>query len=164
MNDLTKRWSEPLTRHCESSTGFDFMKQFQLATVYPPRGGPAAAHLVLVRSMVRWHILLTLFVSSVSCQTTEREPTYFDHGQKYCSKHRVPFVTRRVFEPAGVVLVHYIDQRCIDCRTESPNCILHPAYSVHRTSFYSSPTVYSYCPRCEDEFRACTAKIPCGDT
>jgi hypothetical protein len=35
---LTNRWSEPLTRHGESSTGFDFMKQFQqLATAYPPR-------------------------------------------------------------------------------------------------------------------------------
>ncbi len=38
MIRLTKRWSEPLTRHGESSTGFDFMKQFQqLATVHPPR-------------------------------------------------------------------------------------------------------------------------------
>ena len=31
-------WSRPLARHGESSTGFDFMKQFQqLATVHPPR-------------------------------------------------------------------------------------------------------------------------------
>jgi len=35
---LTNRWSEPLTRHGESSIGFNLMKQFwQLATVYPPR-------------------------------------------------------------------------------------------------------------------------------
>src|SRR5947199_381421 len=101
--------------------------------------------------MVRWSILIALLLSLSGCQTPTQSDTYTERGQTYCSKHRIPLVTRRVYEPFGT-LVHYREQRCIDCRTASPNCILHPAYSLKRTTFYDSPTVSTYCPRCEDEF------------
>ena len=125
---------------------------------------PYFAHfvrLLLVRSMSPWFVSLVLLLSLASCQTTERDSdTYIEHGQKYCSKHRIPFVTRRVFEPGNVVATFDCGtQRCADCANASPNC-LPLRYSVHRTSFYNSPTVYSYCPRCEDEFRACSGGLP----
>jgi hypothetical protein len=111
--------------------------------------------------MTRWYVSFVLIFSLSSCQTTDRDPyTYTEHGQKYCSKHRVPFFTRRMFEPAGVVLVHYREERCAECDDKFPNHI-QPRYGLRRTSFQSEPTNVAYCPKCEEAFWQCVGDARC---
>jgi hypothetical protein len=116
--------------------------------------------------MTRWYASLILIFSLSSCQSTDRDPyTYTEHGQKYCSKHRVPFVTRRMFEADGnrVILVHYGEERCAECSERFPNEI-GPRYARRRTSFYNEPTTAAYCPICEAAFQKCVAVVPVNQT
>ena len=111
--------------------------------------------------MTRCYLALSLMFSLSSCQTTQSDPyTYIEHGQTYCRIHRVPFVTRRMFEPGGVVLVHYNEERCAECGERFPN-EMGPRYARHRTSFYTDATTAAYCPICEEAFRKCVKGSPC---
>ena len=90
------------------------------------------------------------------------DPTLIEHGHTYCALHRVPFVTRRMFESARVVLVHYSEERCVQCDDRFPNHI-GPEYESHRTKFTSEPANVAYCPRCEAVFWRCVGDTPCGE-
>ena|ERR1700736_4754745 len=118
--------------------------------------------------MIRCYVALALLFSLSSCQSTQSDPySYIEHGQKYCRKHRVPFVTRRMFEPPPYVLIHYGEERCAGCGEQFPNEI-GPRYSRHR-SFVSEPKEFApteavtvaYCPVCEEAFRKCVKGSPC---
>jgi hypothetical protein len=116
--------------------------------------------------MGRWYVSLAVLFSLSGCLTTQSDRyTYIERGQKYCRKHRVPFVTRRMFEPPPYILIHYGEERCAECGERFPNEI-GPRYSRHR-SFVGEPyaptetVTVAYCPVCEEAFRKCVKGSPC---
>src|ERR1700738_1066814 len=119
--------------------------------------------------MLRDLAAIVLLLVLTSCQTSlpgtplEALPktTFVAHGRTYCAIHRVPLVTKRMFEPAGVVLVHYREERCAECDERFPHNI-EPRYAPHRSSFSSEPTEVAYCPKCEAAFLRCAGATPCG--
>jgi hypothetical protein len=90
------------------------------------------------------------------------DPTFVERGQKYCAIHGTPFVTRRMFEPAGLVLVHYREERCAHCDDRFPNHI-EPRYTSRRSRSQSQPANVAYCPKCEAAFWHCVGDTPCGE-
>src|SRR5205823_2440127 len=82
------------------------------------------------------------------------DTTFTAHGQTYCAIHRVPFVTRRMYEPSLGILVHCGDERCAECGERFPNSIA-PEYRSHRTRFFHHPTTVAYCPVCQEAFLRC---------
>src|ERR1700730_12026906 len=98
--------------------------------------------------MGRHQIAAALLLTLSGCQTMEPGPaTFVVNGRQYCSKHRIPLITVRVFEPPYLTTGEYIDQGCIDCERKFPNG-LPPKVSLHHTSYYTTPNVYTYCPLC----------------
>ena len=90
------------------------------------------------------------------------DPTFIEHGHTYCVLHRVPFITRQMFEPAGVVLVHYRQEHCAKCDDKFPNHIA-PRYTSHQSSSQSQSATVAYCAKCEAAFWRCVGDTACGE-
>lgn len=111
--------------------------------------------------MTQFQAIIVVLLMLTSCQTTSvPKTTFVAHGQTYCAIHRVPFVTRRMFEVSPVMLIHYGEERCAECGERFPN-EMGPRYARHRTSFYANATTVAYCPICEEAFRKCVKGSPC---
>jgi len=97
-------------------------------------------------------LLIVQFLMVASCQTPLSQPTFLAHGRTYCSIHRVPLVTARLFEPSPTLLIHCGDERCAECGERFPNSI-DIRYSRHRNSVDRYAANVAYCPECEAAFR-----------
>jgi hypothetical protein len=104
-------------------------------------------------------IVIVLAVSA--CQSSQPRDMVMGR-ERICRKHHIPLVVARMFTTRPGLLVHYHEERCIQCEEKSPNHII-TYYSLVRTELHHIPTTFPYCPRCEEEFRRCAGDTPCYD-
>jgi hypothetical protein len=111
--------------------------------------------------MTRVLFIVALFTSMFVCRIVQAQRhTYLVRGERYCSIHHRPLVTRHMFTTRPGLLVHYHYDRCIKCEERSPNHII-TYFSLVRTQLHHRPATFTYCPRCEAEFRRCVGDAPC---
>ncbi len=111
--------------------------------------------------MTRVLFIVALLTSILVCPVAQAQRhTYLVRGERYCSIHHRPLVTRRMFTVSPGMLVHYHEERCIVCEERTPNHII-TYYSLVRTPLHHRPATFTYCPRCEEEFRRCVGDAPC---
>jgi len=117
----------------------------------------AVAQLVLVRSMTRWQIATVLLLVLSSCQTTEPKTTFVAHGQTYCAIHRIPLVSAHGYEAPAGMFMHSRHPRYYPCEEKYPNHIW-ATRSLYRSNIRRVSAVFSYCPKCEEEFWRCVGE------
>lgn len=111
--------------------------------------------------MTRVLFIVALLGSILVCPIAQAQRhTYLVRGERYCSIHHRPLVTRRMFTVSPGILVHYREERCIVCEERTPNHII-TYYSLVRTQLHHRPATSIYCLRCEAGFRRCVGDAPC---
>jgi hypothetical protein len=111
--------------------------------------------------MTRILFIVALLASVFVCPIAEAQRhTYLVRGKPYCSLHHTPLVTKRMFKARLGMLVHYHEERCIVCEERTPNHII-TYFSLVRTELHNRPAPFTYCRRCEAEFRRCVGDAPC---
>jgi hypothetical protein len=108
--------------------------------------------------MARLPLIAVVLLSLSACQTSESD--LVGGRERICRVHHIPLVTRRMFTTRPGLLVHYHDERCIQCEERSPNHII-TYYSLVRTQLHHIPTTFPYCTLCEEKFRRCVKDAPC---
>jgi hypothetical protein len=110
--------------------------------------------------MTRVLFSVALLTSILVCPSAQAQRhTYLARGERYCSIHHRPLVTRPMFTVSPGTLVHYHEERCIVCEQRTPNHII-TYYSLVRTQLHNRSAKFTYCPRCEEEFRHCVGDAP----
>lgn len=109
--------------------------------------------------MPRLAVFIAALLGLTSCQNSQTQQTVMGR-EGICRKHHVPLVATRMFMTRPGLLVHYHDERCIQCEERSPNHII-TYYSLVQTQLHHIPTTFPYCTVCEAEFRRCVGDAPC---
>jgi hypothetical protein len=109
--------------------------------------------------MPRLAVLIAALLGLTSCQNSQTQQTVMGR-ERICRKHHIPLVATRMFTTRPGLLVHYHDERCIQCEERSPNHII-TYYSLVRTQLHHIPSTFPYCTLCEEEFRRCVGDAPC---
>jgi len=107
--------------------------------------------------MTRWQILTLLLLTLCSCAASEPKTTFIAHGHTYCAIHRIPLVMAHGYEAPAGMFMHSRHPRYYPCEKKFPNHIW-ATRSLYRSNIRNVPAVFSYCPRCEEEFWKCVGE------